>query len=212
MIARLLAFSVGLPSLAAIAAGSAAAEPTRLMVLGDSLTAGYGLPSEHGFTVQLEDALREQGLDVVVLNAGVSGDTTAGGVARLDWALADAPTHVIVELGSNDALRGIDPAVARENLDTILQRLADEEIPVLLAGMLAPPNNGSEYAAEFNAIYPDLAESYDIPLYPFFLEGVATIPALNQGDRIHPNRAGVAEIVRRMVPAVSDWLESRPGA
>ena len=181
-------------------------EQVRLLVLGDSLTAGYGLAPEDGFTSQLQAALRDAGLDVVVLNAGVSGDTTAGGLARLDWSLADNPTHVLVELGSNDALRGIDPAEAQSNLDAIVSRLIEEDVPVMLAGMYAPPNWGSAYSAEFNAIYPGLAERYDVPLYPFFLEGVAMDPDLNQRDGIHPNTTGVEVIVDNIVPDLLLWL------
>jgi acyl-CoA thioesterase-1 len=206
MIRRILSFMAGFAVALAAAAGVAQAEQIRLMVLGDSLTSGYGLPPEQGFTAQLEAALRAEGLDVVVLNAGVSGDTTAGGLARLDWALADNPTHVIVELGSNDGLRGLDPAAARQNLDAILTRLDEAGIPALLAGMLAPPNFGSDYAEAFNSMYPELAVAHDVPLYPFFLEGVATVPELNQGDRIHPNARGVAEIVERILPTVVEWL------
>ncbi|MGF1624550.1 MAG: arylesterase [Alphaproteobacteria bacterium] len=212
MTTRIVHLIAALLAAVSVSAGAAQAEQIRLMVLGDSLTSGYGLPPDHGFTVQLESALQANGLDVVVLNAGVSGDTTAGGLARLDWALADEPTHVIVELGSNDGLRGIDPGSARENLDAILQRLDQENIPVLLAGMLAPPNFGSDYAAEFNAMYPELAEQHDVPLYPFFLDGVATVPTLNQSDRIHPNARGVAEIVDRMLPTIIRWLESDANA
>ena len=212
MIKRRIALFVGAATLTAVVTGSAAAEQLRLMVLGDSLTSGYGLQPEDGFTAQLQEALRDHGLEVTVLNAGVSGDTTAGGLARLDWALADAPTHVIVELGSNDGLRGVAPESARENLDAILGRLDQDGIPAMLAGMLAPPNFGSDYADEFNAMYPELAEDYDIPLYPFFLDGVATVPALNQGDGIHPNARGVAEIVERILPTVVAWLETDAGA
>ncbi len=191
---------------AAAQSAFATEEQVRLLVLGDSLTAGYGLSPEDGFTSQLQAALRDAGLDVVVLNAGVSGDTTAGGLARLDWSLGDNPTHVLVELGSNDALRGIDPAEAQSNLDAIVSRLIDEDVPVMLAGMYAPPNWGSEYSAEFNAIYPELAEEYDVPLYPFFLEGVAMDPDLNQRDGIHPNTAGVGVIVDNIVPDLLHWL------
>ena len=212
MTKRIFYLIAGLLTASSVAAGSAQAEEIRLMVLGDSLASGYGLPPDDSFAAQLQDALQAKGLDVVVLNAGVSGDTTAGGLARLDWALADGPTHVLVELGSNDGLRGIDPASARQNLDAILGRLDEADIPVLLAGMLAPPNFGSDYATEFNAIYPELAEDHDVPLYPFFLEGVATVPELNQGDRIHPNAQGVAEIIDRMLPAVVRWLEADANA
>ncbi len=190
-----------------VAGQAAAADGTRLMVLGDSLTAGYGLPQEHAFPVKLEAALRKMGADVEVINAGVSGDTTAGGRARLDWALADRPTHVIVELGANDALRGVDPATTRENLDAIVARLKKEGIRVMLAGMYAPPNWGKDYEKSFRSIYPDLARKHGVALYPFFLDGVAAEPKLNQPDGIHPNEAGVAVLVDRMGPVVFRWLD-----
>ncbi len=179
-----------------------AASPARIVVLGDSLTAGYGLAVQDAFPARLEAALRGDGLDVRVLNAGVSGDTTAGGRARLDWALADRPDAVIVELGANDGLRGIDPAATFANLDAILRRLGDEGIEVLLAGMLAPPNLGRAYGAAFNDVYPRLAAKHGVALYPFFLEGVAARPELNQGDGLHPNARGVAVIVERIGPYV----------
>ena len=194
--------------LALFAAGSAAAAPLRLMAYGDSLTHGYGLPAGETFPEQLEAALRADGLDVTVINAGNSGETTAGGRARLDWALADAPDAVILELGANDGLRGLDPSATYDNLDAILTRLAAEELPVLLAGMLAPPNLGREYGDAFNAVFPRLAEKHDVPLYPFFLEGVAMEKELNQTDGIHPNAAGVAEIVKRIKPHVVRLLEA----
>ncbi len=180
----------------------------RLMVLGDSLTAGYGLPSAQAFPVRLEAALRARGIAVTVLNAGVSGDTTAGGLARLDWSLADKPTHAIVELGANDMLRGLDPAQAKRNLDQILTRLKKEKVPVLIAGMLASRNLGADYQSRFDAMYPDLAKQHDVALYPFFLDGVATDPALNQSDGIHPNARGVDIIVERILPAVMTLLET----
>ena len=178
------------------------------MVLGDSLTAGYGLPSAQTFPVRLEAALRARGIAVTVLNAGVSGDTTAGGLARLDWSLADKPTHAIVELGANDMLRGLDPAQAKRNLDQILTRLRKEKLPVLIAGMLASRNLGADYQSRFDAMYPDLAKQHDVALYPFFLDGVATDPALNQSDGIHPNARGVDIIVERILPAVMTLLET----
>jgi len=193
-------------ALAGPAATAAAQEPVRLMVLGDSLAAGYGLAEEDAFTHDLEAALRDRGHPVDVLNAGVSGDTTAGGLARLDWALAESPDAVLVELGANDGLRGIDPAETRRNLTAIVERLRAEDVPVMLAGMYAPPNLGEAYGQRFNAIFPDLAEAYDVPLYDFFLDGVATVPALNQGDGIHPNARGVDVIVERIAPAVVDFL------
>lgn len=184
-----------------------AAEPLRLTVLGDSLTAGYGLPAADGFTVRLEARLRAGGRSVVVLNAGVSGDTSAAGLSRLGWALADKPHALIVELGANDGLRGLDPATTEQNLDAILIQARQNGLPVLLAGMVAPPNLGREYAAEFNGIYARLAKRHAVALYPFFLEGVALRPDLNQADGIHPNRAGVDEVVRRILPHVERLLD-----
>ncbi len=188
--------------------GTAAAAPARLMAYGDSLTHGYGLPAGETFPEQLEAALRDAGLDVTVINAGNSGETSAGGRARLDWALADAPDAVILELGANDGLRGLDPAATYDNLDAMLTRLTSEGLPVLLAGMLAPPNLGREYGEDFNALYPRLAEKHGVPLYPFFLDGVALVPELNQADGIHPNAAGVAVIVERIAPHVIRLLEN----
>ena len=178
------------------------AEPLRILMLGDSLTAGYGLASRDALPARLEAALRDHGLDARVIDAGVSGDTTAGGLARLDWALGDRPHAVIVALGANDALRAIDPAVARSNLDRLLAALSQRGLPVLLAGMLAPRNLGPEYGARFDAIYPELAERHGTLLYPFLLDGVATVAALNQADGLHPNEAGVEVIVERLLPSV----------
>ncbi|MBP2311543.1 arylesterase [Azospirillum soli] len=180
----------------------------KLLALGDSLTAGYGLPEPQGFTVQLEKALKTKGYAVDIINAGVSGDTTAGGLSRLDWALADKPDAAIVELGANDMLRGLDPDAARANLDAILKRLTAEKIPVLLAGMYASPSLGRAYGERFNAIYPELARTYDVQLYPFFLDGVAADAALNQPDGIHPNAAGVKVIVERITPHVARLLDN----
>lgn len=149
----------------------AAAEPVKILALGDSLTAGYGLPEADAFTTRLQQALKDKGYDVQVINAGVSGDTTAGGRARLDWALGDQPDVAVVELGANDGLRGLDPASTRENLDAILTVMKERGVPTLLAGMYAPRNLGREYGDRFNAIYPELAAKHDVPLYPFFLEG-----------------------------------------
>lgn len=185
------------------------AAPLRLVALGDSLTAGYGLPAEQGFTVVLEKALKARGYDVQVVNAGVSGDTTAGGRARLEWTLGDKPDAMIVELGANDMLRGIDPAVARANLDAIMKTVTGRKIPVLLAGMVASGTYGKAYVERFNAIYPELAKTYGVPLYPFFLEGVATDARLNQGDGIHPNAAGVQKIVEGILPHVTRLLDQR---
>jgi len=186
----------------ALVIASAVRADTKILALGDSLTAGYGLPKSESFPVQLEAALRTRGLAVTVLDGGVSGDTTAGGLARLDWSLAANPDVAIVELGANDALRGLDPAATEANLDAILTRLDRRHIPVLLAGMLAPPNLGEDYGRRFNAIYPRLAERHKVALYPFFLDGVAMQAGLNQGDGMHPNPRGVAAIVDRITPYV----------
>ena len=182
------------------------ADEIRLLAFGDSLSAGYGLATGEGFSDQLGTALREEGMDVKVLNGGVSGDTTAGGLARLDWMLSDGPDAVIVELGANDGLRGLNPAETQANLDAILNKLKQHNIPVLLTGMLAPPNMGSEYGEDFNGLYPLLANRHDVVFYPFFLEGVAGNLDLNQEDAIHPNAEGVAEIIRRILPSVKELL------
>jgi len=182
----------------------------RIVVLGDSLSAGYGLPAAEAFPAQLEQALRQSGQAVRVINAGVSGDTTAGGLARLDWALAERPQLVIVQLGANDALRGLDPEQARANLDAILTRLKREETQILLAGMRAPRNLGPAYYTKFDRIYSDLARKHQVALDPFFLEGVALRPELNQADGLHPNAQGVAMVVRRLLPQVRELLAGRP--
>lgn len=186
----------------AVFAPPAAAEPLRIVALGDSLTAGFGLGAGRGFSPQLQKALAASGFEAEVIDAGVSGDTTAGGLARLDWALADKPELVILELGANDMLRGVDPAETRANLDAMLAKLTAAKVPVLLAGMRAAPNLGTDYGGAFERIYVDLAAKYAVPLYPFFLEGVAADPNLTQPDGLHPNEAGVAEIVRRILPHV----------
>jgi len=188
-----------------------ASEPTRILALGDSLTAGYGLPAQDGFVAQLGDALAEAGHDIVMIDAGVSGDTTAGGLSRLDWALAGGADVAIIELGANDALRGIDPASSRTNLDGIMTALGERGIPALLAGMYAPRNLGADYVAAFDGMYPELAAEHDAILYPFFLEGVAADPALNQDDGIHPNSRGVAIIVAAMLPDVIALIERAGG-
>jgi acyl-CoA thioesterase I len=179
-----------------------AADTVRIVALGDSLTAGYGLDAEDSFPAVLEAELRARGHDVEVVNAGVSGDTTRGGLERLDWAIPEDTDAVIVELGANDALRGVEPGATRDNLDRIMRRLVERDLPVLLAGMQAPPNLGDDYAAAFNAIFPDLAERHDVLFYPFFLEGVAAERQFNQSDGMHPNEAGVREIARRMIDPV----------
>ena len=178
----------------------------RLMILGDSLTAGYGLPQNQAFPVQLEAALRARGNAVTVINAGVSGDTTAGGLARLDWALASKPTHVLVELGANDMLRAVDPDVTRKHLDAIIEKLKSRGIKVMLAGMYATPNLGKLYTDNFRALFTDLSQKHAVMLYPFFLSGVAAGPRLNLEDGMHPNGSGVAVIVERMLPSIEKFL------
>ncbi|MFM9844154.1 MAG: arylesterase [Dongiaceae bacterium] len=192
-----------------IVAGPArAGDMLKILALGDSLTAGYGLGDSESFPARLQAELRAKGIDVQVINGGVSGDTSAGGLARLDWALSDDPDIVIVELGANDGLRGLDPARTQENLDAILKRLTEEKRAVLLAGMLAPPNMGSDYGDDFKSIYPAVAAKYGVRLYPFFLDGVAADPALNQPDGIHPTAAGVDVIVARLLPEVMAVIDS----
>jgi acyl-CoA thioesterase-1 len=188
------------------AVAAEAGERPVVLALGDSLTAGYGLPPGKAFPAQLQAALGAHGVDVKVINGGVSGDTSAGGLARLDWLLNEQPDLVIVELGANDGLRGLDPAVTRDNLDRIIARVREAGARVLLTGMLAPPNLGADFGESFNAIYPDLAQRHGTSFYPFFLEGVAMDPALNQEDGIHPTAEGVAVIVGKLLPAVLDGL------
>ena len=190
---------------------TAAAAPARVLMLGDSLTAGYGLPAADSLPSQLESLLKNQGLDVLILNGGVSGDTTAGGLARLDWALADNPAYALLALGANDALRGLSPDKAYENLDVIITRLKAKKVKVMILGMLAPLNLGRDYRESFDAIFPKLAAKHDVPLYPFLLDGVALEPKLNQRDGIHPNADGVKIIVGRLAPLVKQFLETPPG-
>ena len=180
--------------------------PIKLVVLGDSLSAGLGLPAADAFPAQLEKALKDKGLNVAVGNAGVSGDTTSGGLDRLDWSVPEGTAGVILELGANDALRGTDPKVTRTALDDIIKRLTARHVAVLLCGMLSPPNYGADYPAQFNAIYPDLAKKYGVPLYPFFLDGVAADSKLNQADGMHPTAAGVAVIVKKILPTVESFV------
>jgi acyl-CoA thioesterase I len=187
-------------------AAPARAGTVKLIAFGDSLFAGYGLPANDAFPARLQVALRAKGHDVTVINAGVSGDTTAGGLARLDWAVPKDAGAVLLELGANDALRGIDPKVTRNNLRSILDRLAAKRLPVLIIGMRSPANWGQAYANAFDAIFPDLAKVSGQDLYPFFLSGVALDKGLNQPDGLHPNAAGVAVIVKRILPAVERLL------
>jgi acyl-CoA thioesterase-1 len=185
----------------------AVAAPKAILAFGDSLTAGYGLTAAEGFTAQLARALQARGLDVIVKNAGVSGETTAGGRARLAWTLGDdRPALVLLALGANDALRGLEPEEMRRNLDAMLSELKRRSIPVLLIGMQAPRNLGPEYRAAYDKVFGELASKHETPLYPFFLDGVAMNPELNQPDGIHPNAKGVAVIVERLAPYVARAL------
>jgi len=180
-----------------------------ILAFGDSLTAGYGLPADKSFAAQLEKRLRDEGRPVRVTNAGVSGDTSSGGLARLDWSLEDRPDLVVLELGANDGLRGLSPERMRENLDAMIRRSLDTGARVILAGMRAPVNWGLAYRKDFDSVFPDLAEKFDIPLYPFFLEGVALDPSLVLDDGLHPNAAGVARIVEGILPLVLEELDRR---
>jgi acyl-CoA thioesterase-1 len=186
-------------------------KPIKMVVLGDSLSAGLGLPASSAFPEQLQKALKANGIAVDMVNAGVSGDTSSGGRDRLDWSVPEGADAVIVELGGNDALRGIDPKVTRAALTDILTQLKARKIAVMLCGMDAPPNYGSDYSASFNAIYPDLAKAFGVPLYPFFLEGVATHAWLNQADGIHPTAEGVDVIVKNILPTVEAFLGTISG-
>ena len=190
----------------AAARPAGAEDAVKISVLGDSLSAGFGLMAHEAFPAQLEARLRDHGVEVSVLNAGVSGDTSAGGVARVDWVLGDNPQFVILELGATDGLRGLDTAQMKTNLAAIIEKLQARGVRVLLAGMVAPANLGRDYGQAFNAVYPALAARYAVPLYPFFLAGVAGEPALNLDDGIHPTAAGVAVIVEAILPYVMDWL------
>jgi acyl-CoA thioesterase-1 len=186
-------------------------KPIKMVVLGDSLSAGLGLSASAAFPARLQKSLKSRGIAVDMINAGVSGDTSSGGRDRLDWSVPEGTEAVILELGANDALRGTDPAVTRAALTDILTRLKARGVAVLLCGMLAPPNYGSDYSARFNAIYPDLAKSFGVPLYPFFLAGVATDASLNQADGLHPTAEGVDVIVKNILPTVEAFLGTISG-
>jgi acyl-CoA thioesterase-1 len=208
-LAHIIVLTMGVAALAPTSAraGSTEAEkPIRIVVLGDSLSAGFGLAAPDAFPEKLKKSLKNKGIDVDARNAGVSGDTSSGGRDRLDWSVPEGTEGVIVELGANDALRGTDPAVTRAALSEIIARLRARGIAVLLCGMLAPPNYGSDYAARFNAIYPDLAKSFGVALYPFFLDGVAADATLNQADGLHPTAAGVDVIVGNILPTVEAFV------
>jgi acyl-CoA thioesterase-1 len=205
--------------LALLATGTALAQatasretkPVKMVVLGDSLSAGLGLPAPAAFPARLQKALISKGIAVEMINAGVSGDTSSGGRDRLDWSVPQGTEAVIVELGANDALRGIDPKVTRAALSDIVTRLKARGIAVLLCGMVAPPNYGADYSARFNAIYPDLAGQFGVPLYPFFLEGVAADAKLNQADGMHPTAEGIDVIVKNILPTVEAFLGAMTG-
>jgi acyl-CoA thioesterase I len=205
MLRRTLVLLVLLSALFALP--SALAAPLRLLVLGDSLSAGYGLPHADGFEVQLQQALRAHGHDVRIIDGAVSGDTSAGGRARLDWVLAGGADAAIVELGANDGLRGVDPRDMAANLGAILDALAARHIPTLLAGMYAPPNFGADYERAYRAVFDRLGQRPGVLYDPFFLQGVAEVPALTQPDGLHPNTAGVHRIVTRLLPLVEKLLQ-----
>jgi acyl-CoA thioesterase-1 len=204
----LMGLALSIPAVFGLGPTPATAKTIKLVAFGDSLTAGYLLPADAAFPAVLEKALRGAGYDVRISNAGVSGDTAEDGLARLDWALQDGADGVILELGANDMLRGIDPARARATLDTILAKLAARHIKVLMAGMLASPSLGAEYGRAFDAIYPALAAKYKVPLYPFFLQGVAGNKNLQLADGLHPNRDGVRKIVAQMLPLMENFLRA----
>jgi len=186
-------------------------KPIKMVVLGDSLSAGLGLSAPAAFPARLQKSLENKGIKVEMINAGVSGDTASGGRDRLDWSIPEGTEAVILELGANDALRGTDPAVTRSALSDILTRLKARKIAVLLCGMLAPRNYGSDYAARFDAIYPELSKSFGVPLYPFFLEGVAAEAKLNQPDGLHPTAEGVDLIVKNILPTVEAFIGTISG-
>lgn len=202
----LLALLAGLWALGAVLVAPVAAEPVRIVAFGNSLTAGLGLEAKDAFPVKLEAALKAKGYDVRIVNAGVSGDTATAGLARLDWSIPQGTHAVILELGANDALRGISPAVPRLALDAMIRRLKQRKIEVLLTGMRAPPNLGSEYAAAFDRIYSDIAKTHDLLLYPFFLDGITVDSRLIQPDGMHPTPAGVDVIVDRILPPVEKLI------
>lgn len=194
--------------LALLSQSIARAETVAIVGFGDSLMAGYELAPEDAFPAKLEVALKDKGHDVTIANASVSGDTTSGGLARLDWSVPDGTDAVLLELGANDALRGISPEKTRANLDAMISRLKERGIEVLLVGMLAPPNMGDDYAAGFDTIYPDLAQSHDIALYPFFLDGVAAETGLDIGDGMHPNAKGIDIMVERFLPYAETLIDT----
>lgn len=188
---------------------SSIAKPLNVVAFGDSLMAGYQLDRQDAFPNRLAEALNANGLEINMTNAAVSGDTTSGGLARLDWSVPDGTDVVILELGANDALRGLPAETTRENLDNMMKRLRERDITVFLMGMLAPPNMGTAYEEEFNAIYPELADKFEVELYPFFLDGVAGIPELNLSDGIHPNPKGIAVMVENILPIAQAFFKAQ---
>jgi len=207
MVFRVLLCNWLIAALTLSAIAAPAGQPVRIVVLGDSLVAGFGLKPSDAFPAQLERALKAKGHAVEVINAGVSGDTTAGGLARVSWAISEPTDAVILELGANDALRGLDPTRAKSNLDKIITTLKSGGAEVLLAGMYVPRSLGRDYVRNFEAIYPDLASKHGLILYPFFLDGVAMDPKLNLDDGMHPNPRGVAEITKKILPSVEQLIE-----
>ena len=203
----ILAFAAFFAILATVPAST---EPYRIVGFGDSLMAGFGLGPGEGFPEKLQAALQKKGHDVVIANAGVSGDTTSGGSSRLDWSVPDNTQLVILELGANDMLRGIAPEVTEKNLDAMIARLKERKIAVLLAGMRAAPNLGPDYQAAFDAIFPRLAEKHGVPLYPFFLDGVTANQDLLLYDGMHPNAAGIDRMVERVLPDVERIIAASP--
>lgn len=200
---------VALPSLALANQNAVSDRPLAVVGFGDSLMSGFQLPIQDSFTAQLEKALKDKGVNVTITNAGVAGETTTDGVSRLDWSVPEGTDLVILEFGANDALRGIDPAISEKNLSDILEKLKQRNVQVILAGMLAPPNMGNDYAQKFNAIFPRLAEKYDVPLYPFFMDGVATVKSLQLADGEHPNTEGVAKMVEGFLPLMEKTISQR---
>ena len=197
---------VALPSLALANQNAVSDRPLAVVGFGDSLMSGFQLPIQDSFTAQLEKALKDKGINVTITNAGVAGETTTDGVSRLDWSVPEGTDLVILEFGANDALRGISPDISGKNLSEILEKLRQRNVQVILAGMLAPPNMGNDYAEKFNAIFPRLAEKYDVPLYTFFLDGVATVKSLQLADGEHPNTEGVARMVEGFLPLMEKTI------
>ena len=204
--ATAVTFAMVFVALSVTAPAAAAGRPVKIVALGDSLTAGFGLPQEAAFPMRLAKALEAKGVSVEIVNAGVSGDTSSGGLSRVDGSVPDDAEAVIVELGANDMLRGIDPKVTRAALEAIVKRLKERGLAVLLCGMLAPPNYGADYGRDFDSIYPDLAAKYGVLFYPFFLDGIVADKTLNQADGMHPTAAGVDRIVERILPKAEELV------